>query len=125
MRHISLDGSVTAERYDFRRTIIAAKQTLEFDFARIEASRHVADDIGTSVERSGLFPLLGLPRREERRQRSFILDTRGELLAVFERYELLEEEDGRGCTWVRASRNSRPRYREGLEFDLRTGRLER
>src|ERR1700677_3355779 len=109
MGHVSLDGSVAAERDDFRRTVVAAQQTLEFDLSRIEASRHVADDIGTPVERSRLLPLLGLSRREERRQCSFVLDTRGELLAIFERHKFLKEEDSRGCTWVRASRNGRPR----------------
>ena len=65
MGHASLHSSVVAQRYESRQVIVAAKQTLEFDFSQIEASGQVADHIGTSVERSGLFPLLGFPWREE------------------------------------------------------------
>ena len=65
MVHISLHGTVTTQRDDFRRTIAATKETLELDLSGIETPGHVTNDIWTPVQRCRLFPLLGLSRREK------------------------------------------------------------
>ena len=65
MVHISLHGTVATQRDDFRSTIAAAKETLEFDLSGTETPGHVTNDIWTPVKRCRLFPLLSLSPREE------------------------------------------------------------
>jgi hypothetical protein len=49
---------ITTERDRFRRTIVAPKESFELLFPRVQTSWYVPDNVGTSMERSGLLPLL-------------------------------------------------------------------
>ena len=49
---------ITTERDHFRRTIVAPKESFELLFPGVQTSWYVPDNVGTSMERSGLLPLL-------------------------------------------------------------------
>lgn len=53
---------ITIGRDHFRRSIIAPKESFEFLFVRVQTPQYVADNVGASIERSSLLPLLRLSR---------------------------------------------------------------
>jgi hypothetical protein len=46
------------ERDHFRRTIVAPKESFELLFPSVQTPQYMPDNVGTSIERSSLLPLL-------------------------------------------------------------------
>ena len=55
---VSPYGPIMTEREHFRRTIVAPKVSFELLFPRVQTPRYVPDNVGMSIERSSLIPLL-------------------------------------------------------------------
>ena len=55
---ISPYGPIMTERDHFRRTIVAPKESFELLFPSVQTPQYMPDNVGTSIERSSLLPLL-------------------------------------------------------------------